>query len=254
MEEKAIKIKKPKREKKNISKKERIFKILWVIFLVILLVMAGIKALPSAIIKGNPTVMKAVSSIVVKLADDSVEYKNSKGETHKYFLKLDKSYFDKKAENKSSTPFLLEREEADGTRSVVSSKSDEILPDETFGNERIAVIIQFANTVTTKFGFDIYEEYYSGKSNDEVYHIGKGTKTFNNVFIFYIIFFIIFSILTYYQIWSRKYDEKLEREKEVQKLNEEYQKGLTREQASVSNKPKKLTKKQRRELNKKNNE
>ena len=40
---------------------------------------------------------------------------------------------------------------------------------------------------------------------------------------------------------------------EIKALNEEYQKGLTKEEASVPHKAKKLTKKQRREMNKQNN-
>ena len=250
---------KTKKPKKEIPKKEKIFKIFWIIFTVIFALMLFVRfGAPKILGSDNPAVMKTVAHVLVSLADDSVEYTNSKGEKHTYYVRVDDSKFKKEKKGEKgekinvTSGLILEREEKDGSRTAFDDPNFNMLEDETYGNEKLAVLIAFANTITNRFGFDIYDEYYSGKPQDEVLQISDISRIATNIFIFYTLFYIVFCILTYYQIWSRKYDEKLEREKEVQKLNEEYQKGLSIEQASKSNKPKKLTKKQRRELNKEN--
>ena len=251
------KTKKVKKETKVIPRKEKIFKIFWVIFTVIFALMMFVRfGLPMIAGSNNPTVMKAVAHILVSLADESVEYTNSKGETHKYYVRVDDSKFKKSkdadAESGITSGLIFEREEADGSRTAFTDANFDMQEDEKFGNERIAVLIAFANTITTKVGFDIYKEYYSGKPQEEVLQINDILRIATNILVFYTLFYIVFCILTYYQIWSRKYDEKLAREEEIKKLNEEYQKGLSKEEASVPHKAKKLTKKQRRELNKQN--
>ncbi len=257
---------KVKKEKKQIPKKEKAFKIIWVIFTVIFVLMLLVRFLIPAMLKSqNPVVMKATANILVSMADESVEYKNMNGETHKYYIRVDNSKFkkakkDKKNANTASidndsgitSGLIIEREEADGSRTAFNDPNFKMLDDETYGNEKIAVLIAFANTITTKFGLDLYKEYYSGKPQEEVLQLTDISRVTTNIFIFYTLFYIVLCILTYYQIWSRKYDEKLAQEQELKELNEEYQRGLTKEEASKPHKAKKLTKKQRRELNKQN--
>ena len=248
-----------KKVKKEIPKKEKVFKIVWLIFTVIFAVMLLLRfGIPAILGSENPKVMKAAAHVLVSLADESVEYTNSKGEKHTYYVRVDDSKFKKEKKGEKgeqinvTSGLILEREEKDGSRTAFDDPNVNMLEDETYGNEKIAVLIAFANTITNRFGFDIYDEYYSGKPQEEVLQISDISRTITNIFIFYTLFYIVLSILTYYQIWSRKYDERLAREEEVKKLNEEYQKGLSKEEASVSHKAKKLTKKQRRELNKQN--
>lgn len=245
--------KKKKKEKKQIPKKEKIFKGFWIFFAVLLVLLYGLRiGVPLALGSSNPKVLKGVVTVAVKLMDDTIEYKTDDGETHKYYLTVDYSYFDlKDGQPPIPTPLIIEREEKDGKRVELSSE-DVIADDKVFGDEKTAVLMNFINTATKKFGFDLVKEYYSGDDSKDKFTLQKGQRVVTDVTIFYTIFFIIFSILTYYQIWSRHYDEKLEQEKFVQELNKEYQKGVSKEQASVKQTPKKLTKKQKRELNKNN--
>ena len=248
MEEKKTKV------KKEIPKKEKVAKILWIIFTVILALMIFFRFIgPSLVTSGNKTAVKVVANIAFKFVDESVEYTNVKGESHKYYLTLDNSYF--KKNSKTETPIIIEREEKDGSRTKFSDENFTPEKDEDFGDERFAVIARFANSLSEKFGFELYDLDNMNSDTEEDSPLTKKLELLKritfDVFVFYTLFYIIFSIYAYYQIWSRKYDEKLELENQVKALNEEYQKGVSKEQAEINRRPKKLTKKQKREMNKK---
>ncbi len=246
MKEKAAKV------KKEIPKKEKVAKILWIVFTVILALMIFFRFIaPSMLASGNRVAVKTVANIAFSIMDESIEYTNDKGETHKYYISLDNDYF--KKGSKSTTPILIEREEADGSRTKFSDESFKPEKDKDFGDERFAVIARFANNLSGKFGFDVYdlENMNSNEEKESPLKLDLIKRVTTDIFIFYLLFYIGFSIYAYYQIWSRRYDEKLALEEEARAINEEYQKGVSREQAELSRKPKKLTKKQKRELNKK---
>ncbi len=246
MKEKALKV------KKEIPKKEKVAKILWIVFTVILALMIFFRFIaPSMLVSGNRTAVRAVANIAFSIMDESIEYTNEKGETHKYYISLDNDYF--KKGSKSTTPIMIEREENDGSRTKFNDENFKPEADKDFGDERFAVIARFANNLSEKFGFEVYdlENMNSNEEKESPIKIDLIKRVTMDIFIFYLLFYIGFSIYAYYQIWSRKYDEKLALEQEAKELNEEYQKGVSKEQAELNRRPKKLTKKQKREMNKK---
>ena len=243
-----------KKAKKKRPKKERVMTALWIVFAIILVILYVIKfAVPNFLASDDPKQLKKMVVFADKLMEDTVEYTNKDGETHKYYLIIDYSYFDKdEKDTVGQTPITFEREEKDGIRVDLQGKGVKLYEDDRFGDELTAVQIAFINTATQKIGINIADKLYPKDGKKSNFNFATFQRVFNDILIFYTIFFVIYSIFAYYQIWSRHYDEKLEREEQLKELNQEYQKGVSREQASQRQASKKLTKKQRREMNKNN--
>ena len=243
MKEKELKV------KKQIPKKEKTCKVLWIIFTVILIIMIFFRYIYMPLLtSGNKAITKATLNVALALVDDSVEYTNDKGETHKYFISIDNSYFKKKSKTESGTPIIIKRQEKDGSMTklknvdLIGGKKEDV-------NEMLGVLGKFVNSGSEKLGFTVVKK--NEKLSPDIPWLDTFSRVSRDIFIFYCIFFVIFSVFTYYQIWSRHYDEKQEALKEASELDIRYQKGISREEANVKRKPKKMTKKQMREIRKK---
>ena len=254
VETKETEKKKDIKVKKKRPKKERVMTALWIVFAIILVILYVIKfAMPNLLVNDDPKNLKHYLTLADKLMADEIEYTNKNGETHKYYLVIDHDYFNKdKDETKGTSPLRYEREEKDGTRTDLQGKDVELCEDDRFGDELTAVQMMFFNTATKRIGIDIAEKIYPSDGSKSTFNLATFQRIFDDILIFYTIFFVIYSIFAYYQIWSRHYDEKLEREELIKELNREYQQGMSKEQANQRTAPKKLTKKQKREMNKNN--